>query len=269
MLEDDPVLNRFRANGIQIEPPFAPRRVSNPNIIRDLKSFIYPDRSLNQIKEEFNSIPDTEYRKTQLRVVIDRLEFVQRLLDLRRLLIGCKRIKRINVREATAQLDEEIEFHGMDFTGIDYDIESLSLYLLLTCIDVAVKDRLEQPTGGNRFKECTKESLSPELRKRIVNNFALISLEDDGLQQSSEAEWNGLADEQKIDKFLDFLYKEVRCTYTHMNRRTFLPETPVTVLPRTNDRVIIGLAQLENDNLLAVIKGVVVGLVRCRLFPMA
>jgi hypothetical protein len=287
---------------------FGPPEVTDPDIAETLHS-ILPKFSCEVVRSFINSCD--EEAKEKLRVIVDRIEFVQKLRYFKQFLEKRKSIPKkhdlgpITERKELhrVQCFEEILFDGEDFSGIDYDIEALCIYLLLTCVDTIVGKAKHKEQGdwlvetwsadnpktdcipikfikkskenyfeswgtGRAFKRAFKQEISEELRQRLVSEFALLRLEDGKLDEDSKKEWDELGKDQRVKKLSDFLFN-VRNIYTHTSRRTFLPKVPIERLLATKDCVLVAFAFSDDPakgDLVSLLLDVIEDLIKSKIF---
>ena len=247
--------------------------------------------------------------RRKLYVIAERFEFVQHMLSLRELLLTAKSpvktqdiiaVEQLQDHMLQVQVREHIEFHGRDYSGVDYDIESSCFYLLLTCIESIVSkpyvqiddwlvehwdslcqdeenakdcikgaiDRYRDEHGLRRnFRKALTEGIAPKLMKWFVTHFAVVKTENGELNQDSWNNWCQKQEHEKIAKIASFLYDDVRSRFTHESHRAFLPSVPIKHLPSSKEPVLVRLAS-EKDNLITLLQEIVVYLVRKHLLEL-
>ncbi len=111
--------------------------IDRTSLAKSLKDFFFKsssDKEINQLIENY---------ATDLNVICDRFEFVQKLQELKKLLkqhttiqngyFDNENINKTKVIVITRE--EKTELEGVEFNGVQYDIDALCQYLLLTIID--------------------------------------------------------------------------------------------------------------------------------------
>lgn len=284
---------------------FGPPIVKTPDIVGDIRRFFCPQITEAQTTELLAGKPKDV--KNRLYAVAERFEFVQHLLFLRELLGKAKSVKEMRasgeVGDQYLQLEvvERIKFHGQECTGLDYDLEALCFYLLLTCIELLVSppykqmdcwlernwSRLSQSYDGGvselemflgaldeyrdshglrrNFRRAIIEEVPTDLRARFVNRFAVVKTKDGAVNPQSWQSWVGKSDEQKIDRIARFLYDDVRSKFTHSSHRTLFPSVPIEYLPANSSAVLVRLAPSNEDNIFTLLQDVVSYLARSLL----
>ena len=153
----------------------APKWVSTPDLLADVERYC----GISFTDEEFASLPIDLQRK--LRLVTERLEFVEHLLVLREFV---ERMQRREEERRRATLDNGQEgllrtinysfiLWGHELAGAHFDIEALVFYLLLTIIDT-IKG---QSTYINPFDWLVQPN----------NLQKLINLQENHLREQLEA----------------------------------------------------------------------------------
>lgn len=247
---------------------WAPKHVETPNILEDIKKYC----GLSFTQEEIDSLPQGVQRK--LRVLAERLEFIAHLMVLREFV---ERNQRSNVDIATVVLDRQ-EFtqitktytfvlNGHDLAGVNFDIEALVFYLLLTVVDT-VKGKenyidpfewLSQSNYLERFAGLDEANLRAQLnvlRQEYLDNFSLtrgfvdafvndlpqatqqqfikcvavVKVANSGVKPESLKTWRSKTDEEKIKKIAKHLY-HIRSEFTHASMRTFFPAVSLSFNP--------------------------------------
>ena len=106
----------------------APSWVETPDIRADIEEYC----GISFTEEQFTSLPDETQQK--LRLLAERLEFVEHLLVLR------DSVARMQ-QEKIVRKDDRVEIHysfklwGHELAGVHFDIDALVFYLLLTVVD--------------------------------------------------------------------------------------------------------------------------------------
>lgn len=280
---------------------YGPPSIFTENIFRDIKNFFYREEeiSVEEIQYKFSLLD--ENRRHKLIVLTERVEFVYHLNEFKNLLAENKQygepVEIYSVGESTVfEIPERIEFHGLEFNGVDHDIDAVCFYLLLTCIeciegnpnyvDIAnwleknwdalympgetpqrcikrIKEIYYEQYGTARnFKRAFTDHIPVSLKTRLVTNFALVKLENHRLDESSWATWQSLTEVQKLVKIANFLYNDVRNKFTHESHRSFFPDTHISLLLSSPDTALIALVSPDEDNLLKLLHEIISILVK-------
>ncbi len=289
---------------------FGPPVVETPDLENDIQLLFYPDSGITL--DEISEIVSEQDAKTRgrLQVIAERLEFVHHLLSLRQLLEEAKGkqeiilTRRINDSQLLVNVKTRIEFHGRRYDGVDYDIDALCFYLLLTCIESVfesstknIEDWLvenwdelcedgEQPAEcitrvkakfytkhgyGYRFKKAFTDEISDDLKQRLATDFAVVKTRDGKVSEDSWEAWNDRSSKRKIASIAGFFYGQVRSKFTHTGQRMFFPSIPLDFLPANKNlegkahKIMVSLKLPEDASLLDLLQEVVVQLVRKHL----
>ena len=218
-----------------------PPMIRTPEFEKDVRKY------LDVKPEEFKSISDKNEKLRDLLILLaERMEFVEHL-ELLRSYFSSKQFIDSTGRfflPAKQILDEEFlshhpEIETHDFAGLDFDIEALIVYLLITCIDTIV-DYVYEVKGKRRkgnentFVKFFKKNISKDkkLQKEFINCYVVIFLEDKDLSKEKELDkeidnwidnWHKKENEKKLELIAEYLY-EVRSKFTHRSIRNFLPK---------------------------------------------
>jgi hypothetical protein len=242
------------------------RHVKTPDVLSDIQRFLlltFDQTSLDNL--------DKGLRK-KLAVVAERLEFIDHLEHMKNLLLKHKKTSQTPSLDPKSQFlliteIDSINIDGHDFAGVDYDIEALSLYLLLTCVDTLQGqspyedpfDWLERKChtdstpdwrqlateyatayGLSRlFKAAFTDRASPDLQFRIARNLAVVKVRGQMILPESAKAWSKRNQSEKVSRIAGHLY-ELRSSFTHASLRTFRLATPVALsLDLETDHVLI------------------------------
>jgi hypothetical protein len=152
------------------------KRVLNPNIIDDAIKFMNLQIQKDELKKRIQKFD--EDTKLQFNAFLDRFELTNHLEKFSRY----------------AQ-NNKFKINGEEINGIDADISSLRIYLLLTCIDICVGKKYQ---AGRNFKDAIK-SISVKLREELKGNLSVNNA-------------------STITRIADCFWK-LRCGYTHSGFR--------------------------------------------------
>ena len=281
---------------------FGPIQVRNPNIVNDITAFFGLDLGFEKVENIVLSLSDGSRNK--LYKVTERFEFIEQLLVFRKELIKNKKYKKKYFQQSGAlngvSIIENIKMFNEKFDGVDYDIESLVLYLLLTCVDTLAgqdeyksfsewlktnQEEFETDTInlawikakekeykvlygiGRNFKALIIDSISRNLKKSFIENFAVAKLDNGCVNKDSWKEWESANDELRLKKIVNILFEQIRNKYTHTSHRTFIPSVPIRNLRKTEYPVLISLSDDRkfSGNLIFLLKNVVRDIVKYKI----
>jgi len=136
----------------------------NTSLAESLKSFFFKsssEKEINQLIENY---------ATDLNVICDRFEFVQKLQELKKLLkqhttiqngdFNNENINKTKVIVITHE--EKTELEGVEFNGVQYDIDALCQYLLLTIIDKITSEEKHEKFVSWLLRNFSQNSYSIE-----------------------------------------------------------------------------------------------------------
>ncbi len=255
---------------MEIGDYWAPQRIDNPELKSDLSKYFFTEKDSKQIDELLSK------HKHQLTVICDRFEFIQKLMNFKKILIKYRKYEKPKSEEiildgkkafAITRI-EHIDFEGFEFNGLTYDIDALAQYLQLTLIDTimgsadylhivpwlkkqssnktfsieeldAFHDKYIENNGlrKNFIKAFT--IISDDLQKKISDTFLIAKLANNGIEQESYNYWIGLSERDKYLKIVRYLYDDIRCKYTHSSIRNFLSDTHIMGRQSTSFKVLI------------------------------
>jgi|GEM_PF-3388009 len=247
---------------MKLEIPLAPPNIRTPDLENDIIDFFCPEISIQDYRENYE--PEDSNIKFKLQLVTERFEFINHLLALKELLEQNKKSKSLTIKIERKELtiNDDIEFHGREYNGVDYDIEALCFYLLLTCIDTIVGDRNKV---GKNFKTAITQ-IPEELKNRVCSHFAIVEFQNDIFSDKIITEWKNHESKQ-IDEFADYLYY-VRNNFTHNSLKSYIPRYPADRLKLDiKKKIPLSLVPLETDTLLKLIEDIVIDLVKKKLLP--
>lgn len=214
-------------------------------LVFDIKKFLFPEMSDNDINTIMQS------NESKIKALAERLEFI----DMLRIIQEEVKNKTAATRSINGNIITETyqcEWLGADFSGGHKDIESLRIYLLLTCIDTImgqdgyisafewIDEQVKKDPGiqindilnkqevynstyglGRRFKEAFLKHLDNELQKEWIDSFSLVAINEGGCEnRTSKSAWEEKKDHEKMKKISDTLYS-IRSQYTHTSKRSF------------------------------------------------
>jgi hypothetical protein len=273
---------------------WVPRNIYNQNLLEDFYEFFSVDALIDSQKVEVY----VKNKKT-LATIIDRFEFIVQLGKIRDYLRSIKTISSPKLKVITNEghiftQQEKIELNGIELNGIDYEIESLIQYLLLTLIDL-ISQNPQNPRHSLRFFEWLKENyprdsykeieiqqysdefhkftslsqgfkntlktIDNDLKHRLVDCFMIGKVVNREIEPGGVKRWNVLDKDKKFEKIIGQLY-EIRCSYTHRCSRTFLSNLPVELSLPINKGVIVALIEPEEESLEKILFDIVINLVK-------
>ncbi len=280
---------------------FGPTQIRTPNIDNDITAFFSLELGVKETKRIINSLPGG--LKNKLYKITERFEFIEHLLIFRKELIKNKKFKIEFFKEPNVLLGiskvDSIKMFNTKFDGVDYDIEALVLYLLLTCVDTLAgqdeykkfsewleikkvsfseeiidlnwikakeKEHKEMFGIGRNFKNLLTDGISNQLKKRMIENFAVTKLDNGGVNKDSWKAWELANDNEKLKKIAKTLFEQIRNKYTHTSHRTFAPCVPIKYLRKTEYPVLLSLNGDDiSGNLIFLLKDIVRYIVRDRI----
>jgi len=273
-----------------------PPSVSTPDIVEDICKYIDPSMS----EERFNKIAKEERKK--LVVVTERLELIEHFQVISQKVKACQVIKRRSYKsievgkgeKPQVQVSEEYDLTvwGHQFAGLDFDLDSLCVYLYSTCVDTIkgppeyldafdwlakkepdtfsgatvawedLKDDYRQEYGPSRlFREAFVTDLDADMRNLLVTFLAVVKIKNQEIRPESRQAWTQRSDEDKVRKIADQLYS-ARSTFTHTSLREFSPEVPVSSIPNRKGTLV---RRADGPTLCEILKRVVTELVKSLL----
>ncbi|NVO09933.1 MAG: hypothetical protein HXX16_08240 [Bacteroidales bacterium] len=261
---------------------FGPRLIRTLDLEKDIYQFYCSDLTRDKFQDVLKLVEPDNMKKLQK--ITERMEFVHHLLAIREILITHKTSEFKFFEEPQALIGitkiDHIRLFDKNFDGVDYDIEALVLYLLLTCIDtIAGQDEYKSFSEwiqsnwenfksekidntwikrkedehkaifgvGKNFKNLISNEISEELKIRAINNFAVTKLDNGKVNQESWTSWELASSDEKIKKIAKNLFEQIRNKYTHSNYRTFFPHVNIKYLRQTDFPVLISIVEKEDD----------------------
>jgi len=200
-----------------MDSSYAIQKIWNPDFIKDLRKYLclsVSQDSLEKVLLVMQKHSPTTYEK--FLTLIDRIEFIGHL-DL---------VK----KEA---IENKYVFSGCEVKGINLDIDSLRLYLSLTCVDILstnfqpfdkwVVNNCEDFDAQEDIKTfLEKKSMAYREKFQISSNFVkAFKLASNDLQASicsGISIKKGIKSSSEIGQIASYLYR-IRNKYTHEGRR--------------------------------------------------
>lgn len=276
-----------------IDDFWVPTDVSNPHLLDDIKQFFFPSKNDCEIQQLIDNNYDA------LNVICNRYEFVQKLQDFKKILKQHTTIQNVKFENKIIEekkciefaLEEKTEIEGFEFNGVQYDIDALCQYLLLTLIDkLSGSDNYEpfvnwlsrQPSQvsytlkelkeyGNRYAEenglrkkflkVFSNMISGDLKKRLLNTFIIAKSGLGTIDEEDLNAWNSLSNDERLKRISKYLYDEIRCKYTHVCSRTLLNFKKISTHKPTHKKILMNKISPEKDNLISILQDVVKDLV--------
>ncbi len=270
------------------ESLYAPPTIRTPDLLEDIQKFVDPNAST----EMFARLP--EHAKRKVTVVVERMEFIDHLH-----VVSVNLLKRrrddVTCREREdGSIVEVVNFHmslwNHDFAGFDFDVEALSIYLYLTCVDTIqgqeehvnpfkwLKRRIGESGDvsvssldvlreeyfndhglSKRFVAAFVHDLNgSKIESRLCEELVVAKLRDRRVEPTSLAAWEKRTSNDKIKKIARHLY-EVRSKFTHSSFRSFVPNVPVERAIGHSGDVLMAR---DRDGLLDLLRAVVIFLTR-------
>lgn len=232
-----------------------PKIVTTPNIEDDINEYLG-----NEILNNWKITSDIKLKETII-FIVERLDFISHLKSFGKYvdINSSKTTQIINQGNVSIKIvtDYKFEWNGHDYSGVNFDIEALVLYLLLSCIDAiqsqsqykspfdwlkeksstyqnknedAIKNLLDQDKKvysdyfglSKNFVKAFTSDISDNLIKEISDELIIVKCKNGELDSGSLNNWNSKQKKEKAKKIASFLY-ELRSKYTHKNIRSFIP----------------------------------------------
>lgn len=235
---------------------WVPRYIENPNLVEDIKKYFPQAISDNIVDQLLNS-----NNKGQIVAIVDKLEFIDQLLQMSELFNEKKERTEIRKEELDNQgsvkitVIEKIRIGKSEFTGFPYDVEALSQYLLIGVIEMLVEGYGTSKTNNFVVAFAT---LSPDIKNRLIKTFLIVEKVGAGKIDGGDlTDWNQNTNDAKISEIARFLYKKIRCNYTHEAGRTFLPVLPIEYSLGINKKTLVSMVPPHEDNLICILKDIV------------
>lgn len=259
----------------------APKKISTPNLIDDIEKYLG-----KSISDKYVTL-DSDL-KSKVRVLTERLEFVDHLFVFAEFVKRNSSIKNESIEEKTINGDKvrivkrDFEFilYKKDLAGANFDIEALIFYLLVTCVDTlkgqptyvdpfdwlkneldvknndiqehleSLKEKYKEEFGlSRRFKEAFTIDIDSEVQDDLINNLISVKLKSSKINQGSLNAWNERDKAGKLNKIANTLY-QIRSSYTHTSIRTFLPSQPLEIVPDLNGEYLLCDSKVRFVNLM-------------------
>lgn len=232
-----------------------PSEVETPNIEDDVQQYLGVE-----ILEKWKASSDVDAKKTIV-FIAERLDFVSHLNAFGEYAIKNSTKQPLSKDNGELWIIYNFEMDGHDFSGVQFDIEALVLYLLLTCVDAIqtqpkyyssfewllkkveeyehqTKDQIfellkkdqaeyDELYGLSRnFRLAFTDGISDALKTEFTENLLVAKFDNNGINKESFAAWKSKDVNQKIRKIANYLY-HLRSKYTHNNIRSFMPQEPL------------------------------------------
>lgn len=179
---------------------------------------------------------------------------------------------------------------GVNFSGANFGLDAIVIYLLSTCIDTISgkieykdpfdfilnnkKDNFSEQDIKNIKEEYKKnfaltknfinqftEKLPCELKNKWIENFCLCKTigadeKNDGcIDKKSLEKWNKKDEKAKIKSIAENIYN-IRSQFTHMSIRSLLRDRDVRQAPDNHDTHLVRIGRFDlHDMLLATVRG--------------
>jgi hypothetical protein len=245
----------------QCESFLFPPIIRTPEVEKDVENY------LGITQETFSRISN-EKIKSLLILLVERIEFIKHLKILKNY-FASKQSTDLTGRfflPTERILDKEFlnqhpEIKNHDFAGLNFDIEALIIYLLITCIDATIdyiceiKEINRAGRNTSTFVQIFKNYLPSGLKRQFVNCYIVIESNNSnnelGLDELIRI-WKDKNEEQKLELVAKYLYK-VRSKFTHKSIRSFLPSRRLPlialkcILNKIEEREFLLLAKPDDD----------------------
>lgn len=235
----------------------APKIVRTPNIEDDIKRHLG-----SEVLELWRKSTD-DIRKTIV-FIVERLDFISHLKAFGKYTSDKSEKVFQKISNTEYEVEYKFEWEGHDYSGVQFDIEALILYLLLTCIDAIqsqakyknpfewLKERItlyqhknedeisrqldiDENKYGEKFGLCKNfvkafiSDIPAHLNKEIAENLMVVKNKDGSPNKASLSSWMQKKEEEKVKKIASYLYS-LRSKYTHNSIRNFIPTHEMTFL---------------------------------------
>ena len=268
---------------------WGPRLIKNPNLENDLRTYFFQDCNDESIKNIIKQY------KQEVEIICDRFEFINHLLKLNEIFIekrtySSTTFSKVSNNKPILEIsrNENIIWSGIELNGINYDIEALCQYLLLTIIDTimggikyinfttwlknhninqnkyslcdldALQKKYDEEHGLRRnFIKAFSDHLSEKIRNRIIKTFIVSKIDQGNIKSSDYSEWQEKSDDKKYICIVKYLYDRIRCRYTHSCSRTLLSDCPINIMMSTKEKVLISTVAPKDDNLIKILMDVI------------
>lgn len=241
------------------KPPYTYFSINNEGYIETLKlCFLLKD----EIEDKINLLPDKE--KEKIRSIASRIDFIRKLIILHDFFYK-NSICDIQCEKAThgmvTTLIYRCNFNGYDFDSINFEIDSLINYMLISTLDtIASVEEYVDPIeyllkkigsksfnkkeinsimeehrityGINRnFRKLFTEKLSVKIKSLWIRTYAKYTIDKNNctynITDESKELWRKLDDNKKMKEIANCLYN-MRSQFTHTSVRICSLDQPVT-----------------------------------------
>lgn len=272
---------------------WGPNQISNPSLKDDLIKYFFKNISDEQLENILKT------KENELELICNRYEFISKLMELRQILI--QRSEKVFPKITKLEIEDKcvIEFihedkvsiDGIEFNGVRFDIEALCQYLLLSLIDTIMgktpyktfnewlvsqiedksytlneildfEKRYQEEYGLSRnFNKAFSDYLPNDIKDRLLKTFIISKVDLGTISDTNIEAWNNIPDSQKLKKIATYLYSDIRCKYTHSCSRKFLNVKKIISMKPTKEKLLINKISPEDDNLINILKDLIVNLV--------
>lgn len=226
------------------------KQIETPNIEDDIRDLLS-----EEVFTLYNKCNSEEIKHTVNRVV-ELLDLIRHLEQFRELLIRNSK-KSYRFEDGKHYIDDHTFIDDIDFSGCQFDIEALVIYLFVSCIEgctqskfITIKEFLNKELSDNeqyskrdiinlcdthsdtyglnkKFQKVFREWITPSLKNKFADNIVILSMnrkKDFSSEEINTAiqQWKNISIEKKLKKISGYLYN-IRSKYTHANCRTFYP----------------------------------------------
>lgn len=252
-------------------------------------SWIETDEINSEIKKYLKidlkniSIDKNKFTFEKFKKVTERLAFIDGLLKFRGVINKNKFVKNGKIdlvgddNLGKFQTIYSCILFNHDYASVEYDIDALVTYLLITCLDILLGKVPYTDWGEFLIEKNKNNSLSNEqiekfyleyredyglyknfinffvidldknLREKYLKSFVLAGIENGEIV---EKKWNTKDDEKKIKEIAEFLYGKIRSSFTHEGNKFFSLNTEIIYLPDCRETLLLKVENEESNNLL-------------------
>lgn len=244
-----------------------PIKVITPDIENDIKTYL-GENALDKWTNTINSD-----LKEKIIFITERLDMIAHLKSIAMIIRRKSKITKTLINGDLYQVHYECNFQSHNYGGLQFDIEALSYYLYLSCID-AIQSQPQYKSVFEWLKENTEryenkakselldllkkddikyrdeyglsknfikafvEDISNELKIKICDVLIVVKAENNIINPKSYDTWRQKDGDKKLKKIAEKLYS-LRSLYTHKNIRSFLPVTDISTIPDMNGEILL------------------------------
>ena len=271
--------------------PYTYENVRSDNVYDDICTYIFPKVYIDFYDKYHSLTKDVKYK---LMCISERIKSVEQLIKINDYVKKNSSIKKTkkdigNKKDFIEEKSECILF-GVNFSGANFGLDAIVIYLLSTCIDTIsgrigyknpfdfilenendcfskqdIKDIKEEYNKNfgltKNFINQFTEKLPCELKSKWIENFCLCKTigadkKNDGcIDKESLKKWNKKDEKEKIRSIAANIY-DIRSQFTHMSIRSLLRDRDVRQAPDNHDTHLVRIGNCDlHLMLLATVRG--------------